>query len=92
MVRRHVAGYRRLWRKVHLGLGAQTLEIRAVEVTNNAIGDAQMLPQLLAQIPENESGGAYDTRACHEALTHRYATTIIKFKRKAAFMQIQHIL
>jgi hypothetical protein len=27
---------------------AQTLEIRAIEVTDNAIGDAPMLPQLVA--------------------------------------------
>jgi hypothetical protein len=39
---------------VLLGVDAQTLEIRAIEVTDNAIGDAPMLPQLLAQIPEDE--------------------------------------
>jgi hypothetical protein len=50
---------------------AQTLEIRAIEVTDNAIGDAPMLPQLLPQIPQDElrhsvsADGAYDTKACH---------------------------
>ncbi|WCM95548.1 IS5 family transposase [Acidovorax sp. GBBC 1281] len=48
--KRHGAEYRREWRKVHLGIDAQTLEIRAIEVTSNAIGDAPMLPQLLAQM------------------------------------------
>ena len=58
---------------MHLGVDAQTLEIRAIEVTDNAIGDALMLAQLLAQIPENEllhsvsADGAYDTKVCHEA-------------------------
>jgi hypothetical protein len=42
--RKHGAEYRREWRKVHLGIDAQTLEIRAVEVTSNTIGDAPMLP------------------------------------------------
>lgn len=40
--------YRRQWRKVHLGIDAQTLEIRAIEVTDNSVGDAPMLPELLA--------------------------------------------
>jgi len=39
---------------VHLGIDAQTLEIRAIEITDNAIGDAPMLPELLAQIPADE--------------------------------------
>jgi hypothetical protein len=50
------------------------LDIRAIEVTTNAIGDAPMLSDLLAQIPQDEQilsvggDGAYDTRACHAAL------------------------
>ena len=39
---KHGADYRRQWRKVHLGVDAQTLEIRAIEVTDNAIGDTPM--------------------------------------------------
>lgn len=49
--KKHGAEYLREWRKVHLGLAAQTLEIRAIEVTTNAIGDVPMLPELLAPIP-----------------------------------------
>jgi len=40
---------RRVWRKIHLGIDEETLEIRAVEVTSSNIGDAPMLPDLLAQ-------------------------------------------
>jgi hypothetical protein len=36
--RTHGAEYRRQWRKVHLAIDAQTLEIRAIEVTDNTIG------------------------------------------------------
>ena len=35
-------GARFIW-----GIDAQTLEIRAIEVTDNRIGDASMLPELL---------------------------------------------
>ena len=38
--KKHGAEYRRQWRKVHLGIDAQTLEIRAIEVTDNSVGDA----------------------------------------------------
>ena len=49
--RKHGAYYRRQWRKVHLGIDAGTLEIRAMEVTDNSIGGAPVLPGLLSQIP-----------------------------------------
>ena len=66
--KKHGAEYRRQWRKVHLGIDAQTLEIRAIEVTDNSVGDAPVLPHLLAQIPPDEklasvsADGAYDTK------------------------------
>jgi hypothetical protein len=37
----------RHWHKVHLGIDADTLETRAIEVTGSRVGDAQMLPELL---------------------------------------------
>jgi hypothetical protein len=48
--KKHGADYRRQWRKVHLGIDAATLEIRAMEVTDNATGDAPMLPCLLRRV------------------------------------------
>lgn len=85
--RKHGASYRRQWRKVHLGIDAETLEIRAIEVTSNAIGDAPTLPDLLAQIPEDEKilsvggDGAYDTRKCHAAIAERGAAAVIPVRR-----------
>ena len=86
---KHGADYRRQWRKVHLGVDAQTLEIRAIEVTDNAIGDAPMHLLLLAQIPQDEplhsvsADGAYDTKACHEAVAGRQAAAIIPTRKNA---------
>lgn len=85
--RKHGASYRRQWRKVHLGIDAGTLDIRAIEVTTNAIGDAPTLPDLLAQIPQDEQilsvggDGAYDTRACHAAIAERGADAVIPVRR-----------
>jgi hypothetical protein len=35
------AEYRRQWRKVHLGIDANTLEIRAIEVSDNSVGETR---------------------------------------------------
>jgi hypothetical protein len=81
--KKHGAEYRRQWRKVHLGIDANTMEIRAIEVTDNTVGDAPMLAELLSQIPPEEpiasvsADGAYDTRACHEAIAQRGAQAVI---------------
>ena len=52
--RKHGGPKRRVWRKVHLGIDEETLEIRAVEFTSSDEGDAPMLPELLAQIPADQ--------------------------------------
>lgn len=89
--KKHGAEYRREWCKVHLGIDGQTLEIRAIEVTSNAIGDAPMLPQLLAQIPTDEpiesvsADGAYDTRDCLDAIAQRQATAVIPPRKNARY-------
>lgn len=48
-------------------------------MTENRIGDAPMLPELLAQIPTTETmiavsgDGAYDIKGCHAAIAARGA-------------------
>ena len=42
--RKHGGAKSRVWRKVHLGIDQEALEVRAVEVTSSDIGDAPMLP------------------------------------------------
>jgi hypothetical protein len=87
--RKHGGAKRRVWRKVHLGIDEQTLEIRAVEVTSSDVGDAPMLPELLSQIPPDQeitsvtADGAYDTRKCHDAIAERGAAAVIPPRRNA---------
>lgn len=38
--RKHGGPKRRVWRKIHLGIDEQTLEVRAVEITTSDVGDA----------------------------------------------------
>jgi hypothetical protein len=54
--RKHGGPKRRVWRKIHLGIDEETLEIRAVEITGSHIGDAPVLPDLL----EPDPGGPGD--------------------------------
>lgn len=85
--KKHGPSKPRDWRKVHLGIDAETLEIRAIEITGSRIGDAPILPDLLDQIPAAEpidrvtADGAYDTRACHAAIAAREAAAVIPPRR-----------
>jgi len=85
--RKHGASRPRSWRKVHLGIDANTMEVRAIEVTGSRVGDGPMLPELLAQIPAEEAiglvtaDGAYDTRPCHAAIAAREARAVIPTRR-----------
>ena len=85
--RKHGASRPRQWATVHLGIDAETLEVRAIEVTGSRVGDGPMLPKLLEQIPPEEridtvtADGAYDTRACHAAIAVRQATAVIPTRR-----------
>jgi hypothetical protein len=87
--RKHGGPKRRIWRKIHIGIDEETLEVRAVEITGSNIGDAPVLPDLLDQIPADEqigsvtADGAYDTRKCHEAIAARGAAAVIPPRKNA---------
>ncbi len=65
------------------------MEIRAVGITGNHIGDAPVLPDLLNHIPPEQEVGsltadsAYDTRNCHDAIADRGAHAVIPPRRNA---------
>ena len=85
--RKHGPSRRRQWRKVHLAMDAGTGDVRAVELTSSRQGDSPLLPELLAQIPPEETigtvtaDGAYDTRRCHGAIIDRGADAVIPIRR-----------
>ena len=72
-VRKHGGPKRRIWRKIHIRIDEETLEVRAIEVTTSNVGDAPILPELLSQSPADQTirsvtaDGAYDTRRCPNA-------------------------
>ena len=87
--RKHGVSKRRIWRKIHIGIDEETLEVRTVEVTSSNVGDAPILPELLNQIPPDQdigsvtADGAYDTRKCHEAIAAREAHAVIPPRKNA---------
>ena len=87
--RKHGGARRRVLRKVHLAIDEATMEVRAVEITGSEVGDAPMLPSLLAQVPEGEpiesvtADCAYDGHACRDAIARRGAEAIIPPRRNA---------
>jgi len=87
--RKHGGPKRCVWRKIHLGIDEETLEVRAVEITGSHIGDAPILPDLLNQIAAEEeiasvtADGAYDTRKCHDAIADRGADAVIPPRKNA---------
>lgn len=95
--KKHGAERRRQWRKVHLGIDAQTLQIWAIALTTNEVGDSPMTADLLGQIPSHEEvasftgDGAYDTQDVYEACWRRGAIPIIpprqgaKLRKRLAF-------
>jgi hypothetical protein len=78
-VRKHGAGKRRTWKKIHIAIDEKG-EIRAVEVTENDTHDSEVISELLAQevapIEHFAGDGAYDTRSVYDALIDRSVNTI----------------
>jgi hypothetical protein len=72
---------------VHVIIDAESHEVRAVEMTDHRHGDGEIVPVLLAQVPEGErigviSGdGAYDTRGVYEASALRDAALVVPPRR-----------
>jgi hypothetical protein len=89
-VRKHGYSKRRTWRKVHLAMDVNTGQICAALMTHQDVGDAEVLPDLLDQIPAGTpiavvgGDGAYDTRQCHGVIAAREATPSIPPRDGAA--------
>ena len=87
--KKHGSEYRRQWRKLHIGIDAQTMQIRAICVTSNNVSDAAVIADLLDQLPEGEhlasvtGDGAYDTQQVYDAVMRLGATPVIPPRKNA---------
>jgi transposase len=73
---KHGIRSRRRWRKLHLGVDADTHEIVVVELTPDDVGDIAKLPDLLDQIDADVASltadGAYDGQVVYDAVAERH--------------------
>jgi transposase len=73
---KHGLRARRRWRKLHLGVDAETHEIVAVELTPDDVGDVSAVPELLdqieAEIASMTADGAYDGESVYDAVAERH--------------------
>ena len=88
----------RRWRKLHLGVDADTHEVVAVELTQDDVGDVSQLAKLLDQVTTPIASviadGAYDGETVYDAVTDRHpeadiiipprATAVLSTERGAA--------
>ncbi len=84
-VRTHGQDYRRRWRKLHIGLDADSQQLVVALLTDATVVDPRALPRLLKEVDapvERVYGdGAYDARACYRAIHQRGARAIIPPRR-----------
>ncbi len=92
--KKHGPEYRRQWRKIHIGIDAKTLQIRAVQLTTNNVSDSQVLGDLLNQIPQDEridsvyTDGAYDTKQCRQVIADRQAHAVIPPRKNGKIQRV----
>jgi Transposase DDE domain len=76
LVEKHGTSRRRSWRKLHIGVDADSGEIAAVAVTRKDIDDAAMAGALLGQIADPiasfTADGTYDQDQVGQAIDERY--------------------
>src|SRR5689334_6869869 len=86
-VRQHGIGKRRTWRKLHFCVDEATLEIVSAVASTNDVSDAEVLPDLLQDVPgeieQVSADGAYDQRKCYDALNRHGAKAAIPPRKGA---------
>jgi hypothetical protein len=67
---------RRRWRKLHIGINAETFDVVVAELTPDDVGDVSTVPDLLEQIDSSIGSliadGAYDVEAVYNAVAERH--------------------
>lgn len=86
-MRKHGPSYRRGWKKIHIGMCAETQQIIVASLSEKEVADSQVLPDLLDavqdEVEEVIADGAYDCRGCYEAIRKHGARAIIPPRKGA---------
>ena len=87
----HKLEYRWQWRKIHVGIDAETLQIRAVQFTMDNVSDSQVLGEILPgeRIDSVYTDGAYDTQCYRQLISDRQAHAVIPPRKNAKLWKDQ---
>lgn len=90
-VRQHGYSKRRTWRKLHVCVDEETLEIIVAGGSTNSVSDGEMLPLMLAEVRDEvcqvSADGSYDQRKCYNAINRVKARAAIPPRRGARIWQ-----
>ena len=88
-VKKHGQEKRRVWRKLHLAVDADTHEIICADLSLNNVTDAEAFPGLIRQthrkIRAACADGAYDTKRCHDGLRRKKIKALIPPRTRAGY-------
>lgn len=87
-VRKHGYSKRRTWRKIHVGICAETGQVIVSTLSTNDVSDDTAMVQMMSLLGDVPLGnvigdGAYDTIDCREATYFQHGRDIIPPKRRA---------
>jgi Transposase DDE domain len=78
---KHGTKTRRSWRKLHIGMDAETGEIVAAELTTNDVDDASQVGPLLGQVAEPVASftgdGAYDQDSVYRTVADHHSQAVV---------------
>lgn len=87
-VRQHGKTKRRTWRKIHLGVDEATGDLLAQVLTREHVGDHEVVPQLVRQIPgrihQISGDGGYDYDVVYRTFARRRTAVTIRPRANAA--------
>ena len=90
-VRQHGYKKRRTWRKLHLGVNAETQEIEVAVVTTNDMHDSEVFNDILERIEGDidkvSADGAYDSHEIFKKIAERSAEPLIPPRKTAKIEQ-----
>lgn len=85
---------RRIWRKLHLAVDADTHEVIWADMSLNNVTDAEAFPGLIRQthrkIRVASADGAYDTRRCHDELRRKNIKALIPPRTRAGYWPAEY--
>lgn len=88
-MKKHGQEKRRVWRKLHLAVDADTHEVICADQSLNNVTDAEAFPGLIRQthrkIRVASVDGAYDTKRCHDELRRKKIKALIPPRTRAGY-------